>query len=196
MSDPVLILGAAGRFGRHAVEAFAAAGWSVTAQTRPGRTPDLPPGVTHAAFDATDAARLTEAARGQAVIVNALNPPYPAWPREVPRITAAVLAAAQASGATVLLPGNVYTYGRTMPEVLTPETPQRAETRKGRIRIEMEAAYREAGVPTILLRAGDFIDTRAPSGNWFEDHIAPKAGEGRMTYPGPMDRVHAWAFLP
>ncbi|MCF6316055.1 MAG: hypothetical protein L3J30_07185 [Marinosulfonomonas sp.] len=47
----------------------------------------------------------------------------------------------------------------------------------GRIRTEMEAAYRDSGVRTIILRAGDFIDTQA-SGNWFDKVMTPKLDKG------------------
>jgi nucleoside-diphosphate-sugar epimerase len=42
---------------------------------------------------------------------------------------------------------------------------------------------------------GDFIDTR-PSGNWFDLGLTAKVDKGVFTYPGPMDRTHAWAYLP
>lgn len=191
MTDRVLILGANGRFGRHAADAFARAGWQVTRAVRPGK--GGAPGTVEA--EATDADALSRAAEGHALIVNAVNPPYPDWARMVPAITGAVIAAARASGATVLIPGNVYNYGSHMPERLDAATPQAADTRKGRLRVEMEAAWRGAGLPVILLRAGDFIDTEV-SGNWFESHMAPGLKRGTLTYPGPTDRLHAWAYLP
>lgn len=191
--ETVLILGAAGRFGRHAVDAFRAGGWRVRALTRPGR--EGPSGVEAVHGDAADAEALTAAAEGADLIVNAVNPPYPAWSDAVPKLTEAVVAAARASGATVLLPGNVYNYGSTPPEVMSEPPPEDADTRKGRIRCRMERAYREGGVPTIVLRAGDFIDDR-DSGNWFESHLASRVPRGRFVYPGPLDRVHAWAWLP
>ncbi len=176
MSGQVLILGATGRFGRHAAEAFWNAGWRVTLFDR--RSGDL-----------------TRAAQGMDVIVNAWNPAYTDWADEVPRLTAQVIKAAKASGATVMLPGNVYVYGATAPEAFGPHLPQSAQNPLGRIRIEMEAAYRASGVPTILLRAGDFLDTKA-SGNWFDMKMAPTLSRGILTYPGARDVPHAWAFLP
>jgi nucleoside-diphosphate-sugar epimerase len=94
-----------------------------------------------------------------------------------------------------MIPGNVYVFGRDLPEVLTPDTPHAAAHPLGRIRVEMEAAYRASGVKTVILRAGDFLDTEA-SGNWFDRIIAAKIGKGRLSYPGPLDRMHAWAYLP
>lgn len=190
MTQTVLILGAAGRFGRHTTEAFLAAGWRVRTFLRPGRT--APHGVEPHYGTLED---ITAAARGVDVIVNALNPPYHHWTRELPRQTAAVIAAAKASGATVLFPGNIYNYGSTLPAVFSETTPHNGDHRKAQLRIEAEAAYRGAGIPTIVLRAGDYLDN-AVGGNWFDSHIANKAHKGHITYPGPTDLPHAWAWLP
>ncbi|WP_425097571.1 epimerase [Tropicibacter sp. S64] len=172
----VLVLGGTGRFGRNAAEAFWNAGWRVTLFDR--RTDDL-----------------KAAAQGMDVIVNGWNPLYTDWAAQVPSLTARVIAAAQASGATVLIPGNVYVYGEDAPEVWDAQTPHAAQNRLGRVRCEMEASYRESGVQTIVLRAGDFLDTEA-SGNWFDRMMAPSLKRGVLTYPGPLDAPHAWAWLP
>ena len=127
MSGKVLILGASGRFGRHAAEAFWNAGWRVSVFRR-GEDD------------------LTETASDVDVIVNGWNPPYPQWAKTVPSLTAEVIQAASASGATVIVPGNVYVYGKGSPSVLRPDTPHAAKNPLGRIRVEMEAAYRDGDV--------------------------------------------------
>ncbi len=194
----VLILGAGGRFGCAALHAFHAAGWKVRAFVRPGRPLDAPSGVARIEGDAFDPDSVTAAANGAGVIVHALNPPYPRWTTDLPKQTESVLAAARASGATVMIPGNVYNYGRNMPARLTEDTPHAPTTRKGRLREEMEDAFRSAaadGVHTVILRAGDFIETEK-TGNWFDTYIAAKVDRGVAVYPGPRDVVHAWAWLP
>lgn len=185
----VIVLGARGRFGRSAAQAFAAGDWDVT---RAGRGLTGPDSMD---VDATDADAVLHACAGHDVIVNGVNPPYDHWTQVVPIVTQAVIAAAQASGATVMIPGNVYNYGCTLPPVLREDTPWVANTRKAGIRIRMEHAYRDSGVKTIVLRGGDFLEA-AQTGNWFDSYIAPKAQQGKMTYPGPRDKVHAWAYLP
>ncbi len=176
MAETALILGARGRFAAAVAAALAADGWEI----RPYRRGSGPIG---------------EAARGCALIVNGWNPPYPRWEAEVPGLVEQVVAAARASGATVLQPLNVYVYGPGSPEVLRIDTPHRATNPLGRVRIALEAAMRDAGVPVILLRAGDFIDTKR-SGNWLDQVVAKPLAKGRIAYPGPLDSVHAWAFLP
>ena len=190
MAQTVLILGAAGRMGRHSTKAFLAAGWNVHTFLRPGR--EAPTG-TVAHFGGLD--DIVEAAKGVDVIVNALHPAYHHWARDLPRYTQAVIAAARASGATVVIPGNIYVYGAELPALLSEKTPHVGDHRKAQLRIEMEATYRDAGVRTIVLRAGDFLDDEV-AGNWFDSHIANKVHKGRITYPGPTDQAHAWAWLP
>lgn len=176
MKKNVLILGASGRFGRHAATAFSWAGWSVTRFDR-----------------ATD--KLPDAAWGADVIVNAWNPAYPDWAKQVPALTRTIIATAKDTGATVIFPGNVYSYGRNMPETLDEATPHEATAGLPLIRKEMEQAYRDAGIRTIVLRAGDYIDTEA-SGNWFDAVITKGLAKGTLTYPGRTEIDHAWAFLP
>ena len=46
----------------------------------------------------------------------------------------------------------------------------------------------------IVLRAGDFFG--GGSGSWFDLVIAKEIERSRLTYPGPLDVEHAWAYLP
>ncbi len=176
MQQTVLILGGTGRFGRAAAEAFWNAGWRVRVFDR--RTDRLP-----------------EAAIGADVIVNGWNPPYTQWADLLPGLTDTVIEAARASGATVIQAANVYVYGAGSPETLGPDTPHAARNTLGRLRIAMEDRLRSAGIPVILLRAGDFIDTEG-SGNWFDRVLLARLSKGRLEYPGDPDIPHAWAWLP
>ena len=198
MSKTVIILGANGRFGRAASQAFFSAGWTIRTFTRNLPDPAEHPDFARYAGNAFDADALTHAARDCDVIVNALNPPYQNWTRDLPGLTRAVIATAKATGSTVMVPGNVYNYGADMPPALTEDTPHRPTTRKGQLREAMEESYAIAadeGVQTIILRGGDFIE-RTKTGNWFDTYVTAKAAQGKITYPGPLDRVHAWAYLP
>ncbi|MEM9550038.1 MAG: epimerase [Pseudomonadota bacterium] len=176
MTDTVLILGAHGRFGRNAAEAFGRAGWTVRR------------------FDRKRDA-LATAADGADVIVNAWNPPYPDWARQVPKIHAQVRDVARVSGSLVVLPGNVYVFGAQTPTPWSADSPHAAANPLGRIRIEMEEAYRNDTVRTLVLRAGDFIDTQN-SGNWFDRIMLAKLTKDTFVYPGDTTTPHAWAFLP
>ncbi|MEM7214071.1 MAG: NAD(P)H-binding protein [Pseudomonadota bacterium] len=198
MKSKVIVLGASGRFGRAAVRAFINEGWEVSAFVRRPPNEAFGDGVTVVTGDAFDSVSLAEACQSHAVIINAINPLYKNWERDVPVLTSNVIAAAKSTLATVMIPGNIYNYGNKLPSVLDENTEWLPSVRKGRLRIEMENTYRgaaEDGLRTIVLRGGDFMEGKA-TGNWFEDHIANKVHQDRITYPGPMDLRHAWAYLP
>ena len=212
MNDTVLVLGAGGCFGRAATTAFGQAGWRVRtlARTLPptGREagpagldePDRGgrPGIDIRIGDPRDAATLDAAVDGVDVVVHAINPPYGRWAREAMPLARSTIEAAARHGATVLLPGNVYPHGRTLPARLDEATPFAPSEALGRIRAEMEEAFRDAsarGVRTIVLRAGDFVAGER-TGQWFEDHVLGRLDRDRVVYPGPLDRPHAWAWLP
>ena len=175
MTKTVLILGPSGKIGTHAARAFAARGWTIRSYQR-----------------GTD---MTAAAQGADVIVNGLNPPnYHNWAEIIPAITQQVIAAAKASGATVILPGNVYNFGETG-GMWDETTPHRATSRKGKIRIEMEAAYRASGVQTIILRAGNFID---PDRNKdvFSLLTLTNPAKPKITSLGDPGAQQAWVWMP
>lgn len=176
MSNTVLILGSSGKIGQNAGRAFAKAGWLVRNYDRKSNN-------------------MTAAARGVDVIVNGLNPPnYHNWTKTIPAITRQVIAAAKASGSTVIIPGNVYNFGNT-PGVWSETTPHRPNTIKGRVRVEMEEAYRASGVQTIILRAGNFIDPDR------DDDIMNllyfrAIKRGKITATGRPDALQAMCYLP
>ena len=193
----VMVLGANGRLGRALVLAFAAAGWRVIAQLRRAPRAPLPAGVQVVEADALDVPRLTAAGQGVDLIINALNPDYTRWATLLPPITAAVIALALATGATLMMAGNVYNFGRQMPPLLNETTPFVANHPKAAQRIALEAALARAaalhGVRSIVIRAGDFL---GDAGTWLDLAMAKGLAKGRFTQMGPADLPHAWAWLP
>ena len=192
----VLVLGANGRLGAAVVQAFAAAGWAVLAQAR--RPPAaLPRGATHLALDVADTAGLAAAAAGARVVVHGLNPLYTRWAAEAMPLFHHGLAVAERLGATFMLPGNVYNFGAQMPPLLNERTPQRPTTRKGRIRVDMEAELQaraqQGRLRSIVIRAGDFFG--AGSGSWMDLVITKSLRQGKLVYPGPL-HLRARVGLP
>jgi len=131
-------------------------------------------------------------------VVYAVNPPYTQWPTQAMPLFHHGLAVTQRLHATFMLPGNVYNFGAQMPPLLNELTPQRPTTRKGRIRVEMEAELRllaaQGRLRSVVIRAGDFFG--AGSGSWIDLVITKSLRQGKLVYPGPLDRAHAWAYLP
>jgi nucleoside-diphosphate-sugar epimerase len=197
MSARVVVLGAAGRFGHAAAEAFRDAGWTVASLVRPGSAARAPADTEIVEVDALDHDAVSAAARGADVVLHALNPSYTDWSRRALPLAYSAITAAETAGATLVFPGNLYNYGSPLPPVIDENTPMRPSSRKGQLRVAIEDRLAEAaerGARIIILRAGDFYGGRR--GSWFDLVLAKEIGRGRVTYPGPLDLVHEWAYLP
>lgn len=200
MKSTVLILGARGRLGLAAARAFADAGWRVLGLVRPGAHAPAEAAndsrIEWVTADLQDTAEVARAAEGACVVVHALNPAYThkAWRAEAIPMTDAAIRITRALDATLMFMGNIYNFGADMPAVLTEDTPQRAKTVKGQIRIAMEDQIRQSGVSAIVIRAGDFFGSG--KGTWFDQSIVKDIQQGKFTYPGRKDVATAWAYLP
>lgn len=142
-------------------------------------------------------ADVVAAAHGCVIVVHGANPPgYKNWAGLQMPMIRSTIAAAQATGARILFPGTVYNYGPDAFPRIDERSPQTPRSRKGAIRVRMEQALREAGVPVLIVRCGDFFGPR-PGNNWLSQGIV-RAGRPitSVMAPGPMDVAHAWAYLP
>jgi nucleoside-diphosphate-sugar epimerase len=196
----VLILGANGHLGRAATDAFAQAGWRVFAAARSksasGSMRDSK-AIVRITAGIESPEEIVAQAQGARVVLYSANPLYTQWPGHALPMAQMGARIARELGASFLFPGNVYNFGEAMPNLLTENTPKLAQTRKGLIRIDMEstlAIEAERGLRTVVLRAGDFFGPN--SGSWFDRVIAKSIARGKIVYPGPLDREHAWAYLP
>jgi nucleoside-diphosphate-sugar epimerase len=139
-----------------------------------------------------------EAARGADVVLHALNVPYTQWSAAALPLAETAIAAARENGATLVFPGNLYAYGAGIPDIVDETTPIRPTSRKGEIRAAIEArlhAAADRGVRVIILRSGDFFG--GPGiGSYFDRILIRDIAGGRLTYPGPLDVVHEWAYVP
>jgi len=195
--NTVLVLGANGRFGRAAVDAFAAAGWTVLAQTRRAPTTPLPRGAVMLDVPLADTATLAGRARAASAVVYAVNPLYTRWEQELFPLFRQGVAVARLLDAVFMLPGNVYNYGESMPPLLSEDTPERPSTRKGEMRVAIEDELRglaSQGLASVIIRAGDFFG--CGSGSYLDLAIAKDIARGRLVYPGALELTHAWAYLP
>ncbi len=195
-----LVLGATGALGRTLAHGLRARGWSVTglSRNRAGQADD--DGIAWLRGDALSAPTVAAAAAGADLIVHAVNPPgYEDWRGLAIPMLANTIAAARASGATILFPGNVYNFDPDDGGPFDEEAPQHPVSRKGRVRVDMEAMLEAAardGVRSIVVRAGDFFGPGA-EGAWFGQAVAKGgAAAARLTYPGDPAIGHAWAYLP
>jgi len=195
-----LVLGATGGIGGELMRQLLAAGWQVCALKRGELPSSSHDGLTWLRGDALSRSDVMAAAKGCKVIVHAVNPPgYRNWGQLVLPMLDNTIAAAIAEHATIVLPGTVYNYGPDAFPILQEEAPQHPQTRKGAIRVELEARLAQAstqGAKVIIVRAGDFFGPQ--SGNtWFAQGLV-KPGQPVRTvqYPGAEGVGHQWSYLP
>ena len=204
MSEPktALVLGATGGVGGAMARVLIARGRAVRELNRnPAQVQKPIAGVAWIGGDAMNRADVVRAAEGVDLIVHAVNPPgYRNWPGlALPMLENTVAAAAEA-GAGIFFPGTVYNFGPETFPLVAEDAPQRPITRKGRIRVAMEASLRAAadsGVRVLILRAGDFFGPDSIGNSWFGTAmIKPGRPVRSVTYPGRHKVGHAWAYLP
>lgn len=196
-----LVLGATGGIGGEVASRLAAGGWQVrTLNRNPGRA-GKDGRFQWIKGDAMVADDVAKAAKGASLIVHAVNPPgYRDWDKLVLPMLDNTIAAAEANGARILLPGTVYNYGPDAFPVIAEDAPQNPLTRKGKIRREMErrlkAAAGRGNSKVLIVRASDFFGPRAAN-NWFSQGLV-KAGSRLRSigYPGKRGIGHQWAYLP
>ncbi|MQS17738.1 NAD-dependent epimerase/dehydratase family protein [Streptomyces kaniharaensis] len=173
-------------------------GHEVRVVTRSGRAPE--PGIEHLALDAAVPERLTEAARGATAIHGCAAPPLHRWATAWPPLASSLFAAAEATGAVLVLLGNLYGYG-PVDGPLTEDLPLAATGTKGRVRAaiwEQARALHEAGrIRVVEVRACDFFGPGVTDGGHLAARVVPRILAGRsVSVLGDPDAPHSWTYLP
>lgn len=197
-----------GPIGSTLAHQLADSGHEVVVLSRSGARPADPhrppvPGsaaVEHRAVDATDAAALTFVARGAVALHNCVNPPYHRWTTDWPPVASALLAAAEATGAVLVVAGNLYGYGRGT-GLMREDSPLAATDTKGAVRAAMwreaERRHRAGTLRATEVRGSDYLGPGAQA----HAHVGPRMLDpllaGRTLRPiGSADTVHSWTYLP
>jgi nucleoside-diphosphate-sugar epimerase len=194
MTDRHLVIGA-GPVGRHVAQLLAARGSEVVVATRSGTDTGIA-GVEHLALDASDADALSSAAEGAAVLYNCANPgDYTTWDVVWPPLASAMLVAAERSGATYAITGNLYPYGPVdgpMHEGL----PDAATDHKGVLRTRMWAdamALHTAGrIRTVEVRGSDYVGTGVGDNGHISRQVPGLLAGKRAWVLGRKDVPHAF----
>lgn len=202
-----LVLGAGGA-GRSTATHLVELGHTVTLASRSGVVHDRPwealdPGaVTVVAADARDAEQLTGLASGAESIINAINPPnYQSWDAVWPPVAAAVLAAAERSGAGLVIVGCLHALG-VVDAPMREDSPLNPNGHKGRLRermwVDALAAHEAGRVRATELRASDYIGPGVTKGaSVANDYVIAPAARGRTVLlpMGRPDAPHTWTSV-
>ncbi len=184
----------AGPVGTATATLLADRGEQVRVVTRSGGGPEHP-SVERVRADATDADRLASLAEGAAALYNCANPLYHRWLTDWPPLAAALLAAAERSGAVLATASNLYGYGEVHGPI-TAETPLSATHPKLRLRADMwraALAAHEAGrIRATEVRASDYIEANSI----FSVALAKPLRAGKRGYvPAALDVAHSWTSI-
>lgn len=201
LGNTALVLGATGGIGGEVARQLVEAGWTVRALRRGGvQATEQTGGIEWVRGDAMNRADVLAAAQGCAVIVHAVNPPgYRRWAEVVLPMVDNTIAAAQAQGSTIVLPGTVYNFGPDAFPLLREDSPQNPVTRKGAIRVELERRLRAVsgqGCKVIVVRAGDFFGPKVAN-SWFSQGLVkPGLPVKAISLPGAPGVGHQWSYVP
>jgi nucleoside-diphosphate-sugar epimerase len=192
MSKHVVV--GAGAVGSAAALLLAERGEQVRIVSRHGSGPEHA-GVERVAADATDAQRLTELAAGADALYNCASPQYHQWFADWPPLAAALLTAAERTGAVLASMSNLYGYGPVNGPI-SQQTPIAATHPKLRLRAEMWAdqlAAQQAGrIRTTEARGSDYIEANSI----LSTVIGKAVLAGKRAYaPSPLDVPHSWTSI-
>ncbi|MEU9122436.1 NAD-dependent epimerase/dehydratase family protein [Streptomyces sp. NPDC048506] len=175
-----------------------AEGHAVRVVTRSGRSPE--PGIEHLALDATDGERLSEVAQGAAAIYSCAAPPYHRWSHDWPPLASSLCAAAEATGAVLVMLGNLYGYG-PVTGPMTEELPLAATGVKGRVRAavweQARRLHEQGRIKAVEVRASDFFGPGVTDGGHLAARVMPRLLSGKpVSSLGDPDAPHSWTYLP
>ena len=179
---------------------LAGLGMAVRAVSR-HRPPALAGGTDWWAADVTDPEAAVDAAKGASVVYQCVNAPYTQWPERFPPLQRGVLAAAERTGALLVVLENLYGYGPAGGRPMTEDLPLAATTVKGRTRAAMTAellAAADAGRVRIAIgRASDFFGPGVTQGSTLGERVFGNALAGRRAdFIGNPDLPHTYSYVP
>jgi nucleoside-diphosphate-sugar epimerase len=191
---PEHVIVGAGAVGSAAALLLADRGDHVRIISRHGSGPEHQ-AIERIAADATDAERLSSLAAGAAALYNCANPEYHRWFTDWPPLHAALLAAAERTGAVLATMSNAYGYGE-VDGPITAQTPLAATQPKLRLRADMwrEAlALHQAGrIRATEVRASDYIEANSVA----LQPISKALLAGSRGYSAvPLDVPHSWTSV-
>ena len=186
-----------GMIGRPLAERLAARGDQVTVGTRSGATVA---GTQSLVLNASDPHAFTRAATDMTTIFLCTNPRYTDWPTQWPPVVDAAIAAASATGARLVVMGNLYPYGSpTGP--MTEHSPETTTETKGVVRKNswhwVQAAHEQGEITAVEVRASDYFGPGVTGTAHLGDRFfTPILNSDTARVVGRPGRVHSWSYLP
>jgi nucleoside-diphosphate-sugar epimerase len=199
VSTPLHVIFGTGPVGIWTARALREMGHAVRAVNRTGKRPALMPADADVvAADASDPAQAAAAARGAAVVYQALNPPYDRWVDLFPPLQRAAMDAARAAGARYVSIDNLYGYG-AVAGTLTENAPLAPGSKKGRLRAgmtrEVLAAHARSELRASVLQSSDYYGPGVRMSQFGERTFLPLLAGRAADVAGRADVPHSYAYI-
>jgi nucleoside-diphosphate-sugar epimerase len=186
----------AGPVGSATARLLASRGERVRLLTRGGGGPEQA-GIERIAADASDADVLARHTEGAVALYSCAGPAYHRWATDWPPLGAALVRAAEVTGAVLVTTGNLYGYGE-VDAPMTERTPLRPNSVKGEVRAKLWtdalAAHQAGRIRTAEVRGSDYLGAGTVSS--FSVMVLPKILAGkRGSAPADLDAPHSWTYV-
>jgi len=193
----VHVVTGAGPVGSTVAQQLADAGHRVRLLTRSGSGPEHPL-IERRRVDVSRPDALTEAFEDAVAVHHCIHgSAYDArvWQAELPRAERAVLEAAGRTGAVVVFPESLYSYG-PVDGPMTEDLPRIATGGKLGVRTELLAQRDASATPTVSVAASDFYGPLVKMAHAGE-RLVPTVLAGRtMRVLGSLDQPHSYTYVP
>jgi nucleoside-diphosphate-sugar epimerase len=193
----VHVVTGAGPVGSTVAQQLADSGQQVRLLTRSGSGPDHPL-IDRRRVDVSLPEALVDAFDGAVAVHHCIHgSAYDSrvWREELPRAEKAVLDAAGTTGAVVVFPESLYSYG-PVDGPITEDAPRSATTGKLGVRTDLLAQRDASPTPTVSVAASDFYGPAVRNAHAGE-RMVPTVLAGRtMRVLGSLDQPHSFTYVP
>jgi nucleoside-diphosphate-sugar epimerase len=193
----VHVVTGAGPVGSTVAQQLADSGQQVRLLTRSGSGPDHPL-IDRRRVDVSLPEVLVDAFDGAVAVHHCIHgSAYDSrvWREELPRAEKAVLEAAGTTGAVVVFPESLYSYG-PVDGPITEDAPRSATTGKLGVRTDLLAQRDASPTPTVSVAASDFYGPAVRNAHAGE-RMVPTVLAGRtMRVLGSLDQPHSFTYVP
>jgi nucleoside-diphosphate-sugar epimerase len=193
----VHVVTGAGPVGTTVAQQLADSGQQVRLLTRSGSGPDHPL-IDRRRVDVSLPEALVDAFDGAVAVHHCIHgSAYDSrvWREELPRAEKAVLDAAGTTGAVVVFPESLYSYG-PVDGPITEDAPRSATTGKLGVRTDLLAQRDASPTPTVSVAASDFYGPAVRNAHAGE-RMVPTVLAGRtMRVLGSLDQPHSFTYVP
>ncbi|WP_280768056.1 SDR family NAD(P)-dependent oxidoreductase [Salipaludibacillus daqingensis] len=148
--------------------------------------------VTIFSGDALNHEEVSLAAKGVDVIFHAISFPYEEWSEKHVACMKVIISVAKQQQAKIALVDNIYAYGKQA-RVVTEDVEKKPNTKKGKIRLEMETKIKESGIPYLIVHLPDFYGPNADN-TILAATLRNVVDQKGTIFVGPMDKRREFLF--